>query len=144
MTLCSNCNGTGRKRFSGRKFVLCPICKGSCLDPRTAPQRPPETRSRITDPATSKLAAAKLPEDMADRYRVIYEVVRTLGPISDEDMIASLELFDISMSTSGARTRRSEMVDAGWVRDSGKRGTTSNGGECTLWECVPPGERSQP
>lgn len=87
--------------------------------------------ARTIDPQTSHDAAAKV--DAASGREKVLAVLIMAGPMCDETLVQQLDGF---LSPSGARTRRSELVKAGLVRDSGRRGTTAAGRETILWEAV--------
>ncbi|MEE9490551.1 MAG: hypothetical protein V3V91_08960 [Thermoplasmata archaeon] len=100
---------------------------------------PPHTRHRKTDPDTSQDAAYSL-KDVRESQRLVLDVIKECGPLCDRDIYTCLELNHDAvegdghvMSTSGARTRRSELVEMGFVKDSGKRALTPGGGNTILW-----------
>lgn len=87
--------------------------------------------ARRTDPATSHLAAATL-DDKARQRRLVLAVLRTYGPMTDEALVNHLS----TISPSGARTRRSELVRAGLVQDTGDRLPTSSGRKAIVWQAA--------
>lgn len=90
-------------------------------------------RARASDPDTSHAAAASV-DNMSKTRLAILDVLRTWGP-TDDEMIRKLVLTRIGRGTpSGIRTRRSELVALGLVRDSGKRAETVTGRQAVLWE----------
>lgn len=130
----------------------------SGIHPRTAPEArrgdlagsPPEDlfsvewdtpRHRATDPATSALAAASV-EEMPERRRAVWSVLAGHGPLTDEGIAAVYANlvatgYAPAQSPSGLRTRRSELVRAGLVVDSGERGMTSTGRAAVRWAIAP-------
>lgn len=90
--------------------------------------------ARRTDPQTSWDAARSI-TDLRKSQQIILGCIIAYGPISDEDIHACLK--EPPMSTSGARTRRKELVDKGLVRDSGHRDKTASGRATILWEANP-------
>lgn len=90
--------------------------------------------ARRTDPSTSHAAAAsvrRIRESQAD----VLSVIRNCGPISDEGMIRAYRSMGMPwQSDSGLRTRRSELVALGVVRDSGGKTKTASGRKTILWK----------
>ena len=95
--------------------------------------------ARTTDPRTSRDAAASV-DVHADRYRGILHLL--IGePMSDEQLWCHYTAYQAAygwpqQSPSGLRTRRRELVDAGYVRASRVEGRTESGRACQLWELV--------
>lgn len=103
----------------------------------------PPPRARNTDPHTSHEAA-----ESVQRQRESQEAVRRLlgyiGPSTDEDLRLAYEEWQAKaklpkQSPSGLRTRRSELVAMGIVRDSGARQRLDSGRQAIVWEVVPRG-----
>lgn len=86
------------------------------------------TRSRLNDPATSKAAAHKL--ELRGSQKRVLEAFQLYGPMTDE---RAVKLID-RMSPSGVRSRRSELVVLGKLRDSGRKNTLDSGNEGIVWE----------
>jgi hypothetical protein len=97
-------------------------------------ERGPPPVARLTDPATSHAAARSVGDTGTIRARIL-ELIRTEGPLTDEEL---LELFErrhpASATPSGIRTRRKELVDMGYLEDSGQRGTTRAGRQAAIWQ----------
>lgn len=128
--VCRPCQGTGVIRG-----MTCASCNGAkMLDARTMqPSTIPVARR--TDPDTSWAAARSIPEDqLRESQRVILTILRLNGPLTDEQIAERLDDFQHTISPSGARTRRAELVAAGYVRDSGKRTRMSSGRMAIVWE----------
>lgn len=94
--------------------------------------------ARITDPETSH-EAAKSVSKLKDTYDTILTAFGTLGPMNDEQLIKLWrvgvhELGWRSASESGIRSRRSELVAQGKLRDSGKRQKMQSGRMSIVWE----------
>ena len=96
------------------------------------------TVARSTDPGTSWEAARSIdPDKISEFQSYILTHLRHLGPMTDE------ELWDIEdaihhgkVSPSGLRSRRSELVSMGLVRDSGRKDTLRSGRRAIVWEAV--------
>lgn len=92
-------------------------------------------RARATDPQTSHDAAASV--RLRQTHVTVYQLLRQ-GACTDEQLIARARshLTLIQMSDSGIRSRRAELVRAGWARDTGQRGVTVAGRPTTIWEVI--------
>lgn len=96
----------------------------------------PKVRHR--DPHTSYSAAvAQTPERSLKLYQAIRIVLTGVGPMTDEELHDFLQKKNFKHTTSGLRTRRSELADAGWVRDSGNKRPTAAGSPAIVWEFAP-------
>lgn len=114
------------------------------ITPTKAPLPPADTLemhtasgavARGTDPQTSWQAAQSIaPEDLRASQVQVLDILRRHGPLTDEGIY---RYVNGEQSVSGARTRRSELVDAGLVRDSGARATTAAGRQTIVWEAKP-------
>jgi len=89
--------------------------------------------ARRTDPGTS-WAAARSVRGIRESHRKILAVVELHGPITDEGIRERLDAFGYRISPSGARTRRSELRDLGYVKDSGLRARLPSGRWAIRWE----------
>lgn len=118
--LCRSCRGTGQ-----RNERQCLSCAG------TGVVREPQAVARRDDPETSVAAAASV-ERIRESQRVILDTLRLYGPLSDEGIWHELP-DDFDISPSGARTRRSELVGKGLVRDSGRRERLASGRLAVVW-----------
>jgi hypothetical protein len=99
----------------------------------------PWTRVRPGDPDTSHAAAASLVSvTCRQSQQAILDLLRTVGPMTDTELIARYP-GDPPQSESGLRTRRSELVAAGLVADSGRRVPLASGRLSIVWEVVRPG-----
>lgn len=93
-------------------------------------------RARTTDPATSH-AAARSVAHLRHNQAVILSLLNLEGAQTDEElMLLWNDRIAERISPSGLRTRRSELVDLGYVRDSGERRALESGRMATVWEVV--------
>lgn len=97
--------------------------------------------ARHTDPETSHLAAESVKNLTAARQWIL-RTIQLLGPCTDERIAVhhrntELAAGWVAMSPSGLRTRRSELVALGLVRNTGKRESMATGRLAILWEVVP-------
>lgn len=101
-----------------------------------------QPRARATDPDTSREAADSI-TDITARQNAILQVMHNAGaPLTDPQLAA---LYDETgglppQSESGLRTRRSELVRLGRVRDSGGRMPLPSNRHAIVWELVPDSE----
>lgn len=90
--------------------------------------------ARSTDPGTSWEAARSItPEKLRESQQVVLMALRGLGPMTDERLCWHLAEY---LSPSGARSRRSELVAMGLVRDSGRKDVLRSGRRAIVWEAV--------
>jgi hypothetical protein len=99
---------------------------------------PSYTQARRTDPSTSFEAAESI-RNVNQTHTRILELLNVYGPKTDEELTHrwSLEVQHRGWPTiteSGLRSRRAELVAAGYVEDSGERGTTETGRACIVWQ----------
>lgn len=135
--ICRPCNGTGV--IGG---MTCASCDGAKVLDATTRRAPV---ARATDPDTSWAAARSIPEDqLRESQRVILAILRERGPMTDERIAEWLDNVQHPISPSGARTRRAELVNAGYVRDSGKRDRLPTGRMAVVWEAIRASEGMDP
>lgn len=95
--------------------------------------------ARTTDPDTSHAAAVRvLPKAGSVRARVLWLFTYQHQHMTDEQLIAAyrgqVERGVFRHSTeSSIRTRRHELVDGGWLEDSGMTQMNVFGNEMTVW-----------
>jgi len=95
-----------------------------------------EARARTDDPDTSHEAAASVSQvRMTKTRQAILDLLKRYGPLSDERIWDGLvyQGLDGNTSLSGARTRRSELVAAGRVYDTGERAKGKTGRNMIVW-----------
>lgn len=128
---CHRCGGTGSYR-AGSRTISCPVCYG------TGVVGLPEPAARSTDPVTSKEAAASVTPSVRRRHHeLVLTAFRAYGPMTDDELLNRLHNFiqgGIAISPSGARTRRSELVKMGHVRDSHRKVELASGRRAIVWE----------
>lgn len=103
-------------------------------------------RLRHRDPETSFWAAcAVTPEHARELYRYIRATLSyntRIGGLTDEELLAVMARpgqVSFEYTPSGVRSRRAELVDAGWVKDSGLKRKLASGRQGIVWEFVPEG-----
>lgn len=107
---------------------------------RKGPEEPPGddggpmfARARNTDPGTSHAAAAsQRPKKLTKLRRVVLDTFIKYGPMDDTELVRRVNGY----TPSGIRTRRSELVSMGLIRDSGRRVRLETGREANVWESV--------
>lgn len=88
---------------------------------------------------TARLAALKnAPASGTQRHRVLRALTglspdKTVGLTDDE--LSQL----LAMSPNTLRPRRVELVEGGWVEDSGLRRNNQYGNTCIVWRCTEKG-----
>lgn len=119
-------------------------------EPRTPPPLPgarTPTRTAIarpTDPQTSRDAARSLtPETMSVSQRAVQALMGRVGPSTLEQFVTAYRSHHEQspqvyprQSDSGLRTRVSELVDAGWITDTGATRSTTSGRRAIVWATV--------
>ena len=99
--------------------------------------------ARLTDPETSHQAAASVDNITATQTAIL----KLLGafPMTDEELVLhydqqirmGADSYDFPRaSASGIRTRRAELVQLGFVKDSGQRAKMASGRNAIVWEHV--------
>lgn len=101
--------------------------------PRTL-SLPTAASARVGDPATSQAAAERASVKLRNSQARVLAMFKLYGPMTDEDLLPRLHEAERTtglplMSASGARTRRKELVDAGYLRqvETVERATGSGG-----------------
>lgn len=96
--------------------------------------------ARRTDPETSHEAADSVDRDLQrEQHVLIRDIIAVFGPMTDQAIWDELQKIPKGKrpSSSGARTRRSELVEMGKVRDSGHKALTEARRRSIMWELVP-------
>lgn len=97
--------------------------------------------ARRSDPDTSHAAAASISEQaLTDGQRAVLQTLRRIGPAIDPQIHAAY--VGPWQSPSGIRTRRSELVVQGLVRDTERRVRLPSGRHAIVWDAV--GGRAEP
>jgi hypothetical protein len=104
-----------------------------------------EAKARRSDPDTSHAAAASV-GDPSETQRAILGLFETWGPMIDERLEGRYEGAAHAgrvpqQSASGIRTRRSDLVKAGLLVDTGRKEKNDNGRDAIVWD-VPPSKKS--
>lgn len=89
----------------------------------------PQAVARRSDPETSWAAAASV-TDIRQSQNEVFAMFRKYGPMTDEDLAAR---YEGRQSPSGLRTRRSELVHLGLLRDTDQRRLLSTGRKGIVW-----------
>lgn len=97
-----------------------------------------ERRLKRNDPETSFYAAVSTtPALSKEMYNNIYNVLHSnqaISGLTDEELIRVLTTqLKHKYTPSGVRSRRAELVEAGWVKDSEKRRKTVSGRQSIVW-----------
>lgn len=92
--------------------------------------------ARNTDPITSVMAADSV-KDLTGAQQKVLDALKAHGPMTDEQIFA----LDLGLTPSGARSRRSELVDRGLVVDSGEKGLTKARRSTIIWKVAVPADR---
>lgn len=140
-------DGGNHERFDGIRDLTVKVATeidNGIFDPDLTPKTPikdievaAQDLIRKNDGDTSWEAALGVTKGKRhDLYHAIVLVLTKWGPQSDQQIGQLLTNNHIPFSDSGLRTRRSELVKAGWVRDSGTRTKTVSGGSTVVWEAV--------
>ncbi len=121
--ICHNCGG------ENRHIAWCDQYRPEVIYTHTTP------RARNTDPSTSHQAAASVATDTVTRTQaLILEALRAHGPLTDEQLCQRIaEVERKYLAVSGIRTRRSELVKAGRVVDTGDRQPMLSGRPAIVW-----------
>ena len=104
-------------------------------------------RARRTDPETSHEAAESIGElQKRERQIAILQLLRSLKKATHRTLVRAYvrEMREGTLplqSTSGIRTRCSELRDAGLVRDSGEREVLPSNRRAIVWEVSEEGIR---
>lgn len=88
---------------------------------------------RNTDPETSRLAAESIEGVSGSQRLAVLSTLRRLGEATDEEIFAALPSHGVRISASGARTRRSELVELGFIAPTFKRRRSKAGREMIVW-----------
>lgn len=99
--------------------------------------------ARTTDPITSKEAAASIKSDAIRRSQeAVLGMLKRYGAMYDQQLVDRYLYYstidgDIpTQSESGIRTRRSELVSKGLVKDSGDKALLPSGRRTIIWKAV--------
>lgn len=97
---------------------------------------------RASDPETSMTAALSISQsDLTETKKNILALLRAKA-MTDEQLLDEYlswaKVMDLKLiSPSGLRSRRSELVDAGLIMDSGKRLPSKSGRAMIVWSLKP-------
>jgi hypothetical protein len=94
---------------------------------------PPRTRTRGTDPDTSRKAAEQAAPRMTERRRIVLRHFLQFTAMTDLDLQGLC-----SNHGSTYRTRRSELAQMGYIADSGTR-SLQRGSNRIVWTITPEG-----
>lgn len=123
--------------------IVLDISKPKAL--KKAALKDPAGRARNFDPATSVAAGASISQTVADTiYReIVYLPSMLFLGATDEYIRDALSDKGFEFSESTVRSRRAELVEAGWVEaNPSVKGTTKRGNAATLWRLSAKGLRA--
>lgn len=96
---------------------------------------PTPAHARWSDPPTSHEAARSV-ISIRESQQFILSILQAEGPLNDEGIFAAVVRRGRKISTSGCRTRRSELCRLGLVKDSGKCARMLSGRWSVIWEAT--------
>jgi hypothetical protein len=110
---------------------------GARVDPHLPAIRAPHAYLPTNPTDTQQQAAARVePRSGSQRARILS--LFRLGPDAKPRDWTDEELANwTGLPLNSVRPRRLELVEGGWVRDSGRRRPTPTGASATVWEVVP-------
>lgn len=93
-----------------------------------------EPAARVTDPVTSHQAAkAQTPTKVRSEHRLVLSLLQW-EPLTDFDLAArASQALGRKVKQTSIGVRRSELVKAGLVRDSGTKGVSDTGSPAIRW-----------
>lgn len=98
---------------------------------------PTGAKVRHNSPQTSWEAAyEQTPEKSQKLYRAIYRVLTIRGNMNDHELHLALEKAGFPHTVSGMRTRRKELVTAGWVTGTPEKRPSENDMPSIVWTAV--------
>lgn len=98
---------------------------------------PVKAKVRRNDPDTSWDAAVSQAPDKTRRlYVAIHRVLLARGPMTDDELLHSFDTLRFTHTPSGVRSRRKELAEAGWVRDTGDKRPSNAGSPSIVWAAV--------
>lgn len=96
-----------------------------------------EARARTTDPWTSHAAAQSIPfEKLRESQKAVYDCFVTYGPMHHDALVhryGSHWKGWPRQSASGLRTRTKELLDAGFIEDTGETVRLPSGRQSKVW-----------
>lgn len=95
-------------------------------------------KARITNPQTSHNAAESV-QNMTEKREAILHIFKVRSSLTDFELMEvyqEMQEFLPLQSESGIRTRRSELVRMGLLKDGGERRPNENGRSCVVWTIV--------
>lgn len=99
----------------------------------SAEDRATKARARTGDPDTSHEAARSV-RNIHASHRTILDLFRKYGPMSDEALLYAVADEGLTMSPSGVRSRRSELVALRRLEATGRYTDTQAGRRTTIWD----------
>lgn len=120
------------------------VVDGESLDRHVTSQARPvdeHAHARRSDPETSHAAAASLSiRALRASQLAVVAFLRELGPLTLEQLVDAARVNEIPLSDSRLRTACAELVDLGFVADSGERLKTRHGRDAAVWILTTEGE----
>ena len=102
-----------------------PSCTGAC-QPLPSLTRPAAKLRRDAAPTSQEAAAFVLPRSGTQRWRVLMALAA--APATDEELVERL-----GIGANSERPRRLELVEQGWVENSGQVRETCSGCDSIVW-----------
>lgn len=134
---CTSCNHESESLLAMRATLDPNMRMGYCLRCKKQRLFKADTGAapvaRNNDPDTSHEAAASVRNPGLDREKVYAALGE--GPMTDEEILERCHAhYATTISPSGARTRRAELVKEGRVADSGVRKRLHTGRRAIVWQ----------
>jgi hypothetical protein len=99
---------------------------------------PESAHARRTDPLSSHLAAEKASARLNETQERVHVLLRIKGPATDEELISRFRHTwpEVRVTDQSIRSRRSELVEKGYVKQADRFGVTDYGNRARVWEVV--------